>query len=75
MIYFMKRIVRLRPNNYVHLDSYGNGTRFNQLFSNFLIVAVFTGISFVVTGAILGTDLTKPLLQWSHQQNTSPPLR
>ena len=72
MIYLMKHIIRLRPNNYLHLDSYGDSARLGQLLGNFLIVAIFTGLSLVVTGAILGTDLTQP---WHHQQNTSSPHR
>lgn len=72
MISFMKHIIRLRPHNYLHLDSYGDSTRLGQLLGNFLIVAIFTGLSLVVTGAILGTDLTEP---WHHQQNTSSPHR
>jgi hypothetical protein len=70
----MKQIVKLDNKHYIQLDSY-SGTSIKTMVANFFIVCVTTGLIAVVTGAMLGTDLTKPLYQWSEQRQNSTTLR
>lgn len=73
----MKQITKLGPKQFIHTDVYPEyqQSKVGRYFCNFLSTIIVIGIAFVITGAMLGTDLTKPLLQWSRQQNTSHLLR
>jgi len=69
----MKQITKLGPKQFIHTDMYPEYQqhRLSRYFCNFLSVTIVTGIVFVLTGAMLGTDFTKPLLQWSTQRHNA----
>jgi hypothetical protein len=73
--FFMKQITKLGPKQFIHTDVYSeyHSRKIGRYFCNFLSTTIVIGIAFVVTGAMLGTDLTKPLLQWSRQQTLVVP--
>ncbi len=71
----MKQITKLGPKQFIHTDVYPeyHSRKIGRYFCNFLSTTIVIGIAFVITGAMLGTDLTKPLLQWSRQQTLVVP--
>lgn len=71
----MKRITKLGPKQFIHTDVYPeyHSSKASRYLCNFLSTTIVIGIAFVVTGAMLGTDLTKSLLQWSCQQTLVEP--
>lgn len=71
----MKQITKLGPKQFIHTDVYPeyHSSRAGRYLCNFLSATIVIGIAFVVTGAMLGTDLTKSLLQWSCQQTLVEP--
>lgn len=73
----MKHIVKLGSKQFIHLDSYSetNVKKAIDMITYLLMFSLVSGMAFVVTGAMLGTDLTKPSIQWPHLRNTSSTLR
>lgn len=73
----MKQITKLGPKQFITTDVYPEyqGNKVAHYLGNLMLMSIAIGMAFVITGAMLGADLTKPLLQWSRQQNTSPMLR
>ena len=71
----MKQITKLGPKQFIHTDVYpeDHSSKAGRYLCNFLSATIVIGIAFVVTGAMLGTDFTKPLLQWSRQQTLVVP--
>lgn len=71
----MKQITKLGPKQFIQTDVYSeyHSSKVSRYFCNFLSATIAIGITFVITGAMLGADLTKPLLQWSRQQTLVVP--
>lgn len=71
----MKQITKLGPKQFITTDMYPEYPRskVGRYFCNFLSATIGIGMAFVITGAMLGTDVTKPLLQWSRQQTVVVP--
>ena len=71
----MKQITKLGPKQFITTDMYPEYQRnkIGRYFCNFLSTIIVIGMAFVITGAMLGTDFTKPLLQWSRQQTLVVP--
>jgi hypothetical protein len=71
----MKQITKLGPKQFIHTDVYPeyHSRKIGRYFCNFLSTTIVIGMAFVITGAMLGTDFTKPLLQWSRQQTLVVP--
>jgi hypothetical protein len=57
----MKHIVRLSPNHYVHLDSYGMTPmeKAGSFVGKALVFITATSIAAITTGAMLGYDITQ----------------
>lgn len=55
----MKRIVRLDPNKYVHLDSYGE-SHVSHYVGQALCAIVVLAIASLTVGAMLGVDISNP---------------
>lgn len=53
----MKHIVKLAPNRYVHLDTYGEPQQGNLL-TNVLLTFMVLFIATITTSAMLGIDIT-----------------
>jgi len=52
----MKQVIKLRPNSYVHLDSYGEAK--DSFIANMLITLVVVGIAAMTGAAAVGVDIT-----------------
>lgn len=52
----MKQVIKLRPNSYVHLDSYGEAT--GNFIGNLLLTLVVVGIAAMTGAAAVGVDIT-----------------
>lgn len=62
----MKQVVKLRPNSYVHLDTYGEAKE--SFFANLLLTLVVVGIAAMTGAAAVGVDITniqRPITQQS----------
>ena len=73
----MKQIIKLGPKQFITTDIYPEhqGNKAVRYISNFMLLTIATGMAFVVTGAMLGTDLSKSFIEWSRPRNTSTILR
>ena len=55
----MKHVVKLRDNEYVHLDSYGESNVSHRI-GQALCVTVVMIIAALTAGAMLGVDISNP---------------